>query len=360
MVRDEADKPVYTLAELAARTGSEVSGDGNCLIQGVNTLNQAESGDISFFTNNKYRKYLRATRASAVILNSAHRNECPCNALLSENPYLTWARVANCFQPRNLQTPGISQAAVVADSASIHPQATIAAGAVIGERAQLGAGVYVGANSVVGNDVVLGESTRLIANVVVLDRVQVGANCIFHPGVVLGSDGFGLAQDHQGRWVKIAQLGNVVIEDDVEIGANTTVDRGAIHDTIIRRGAKLDNQIQVAHNVEIGEDTAIAACTGIAGSSRIGSHCTLAGGVGVVGHVELNDGVHVSAMSLVSRSLNQAGVYTGGLLAMPHPQWQKNTARIKHLDATVRKLHELEKQVEALSKVMPQTPNAAD
>ena len=334
----------YTLAELAQCSGAQLRGDGDCVIHGVESLNGAGAGQISFFNNSKYRRYLADTRASAVILRPDDAADCPCNALVTDNPYLAWARVTRCFAADNHQEPGVHPAAVVDARAQIDESASVAAGSVVGAGAVIGAEVRIGPNCVIGRNVVLGRGTRLVASVTLLDDVRLGEDCLVHPGAVIGSDGFGLAND-QGRWEKVAQLGSVTIGNNVEIGANTTIDRGAIHDTVIADGVKLDNQIQVAHNVEIGENTAIAACTGISGSTRIGAGCTLAGGVGVVGHIELADGVHVSGASVVSRSLKEPGVYTGGVLAMPHKTWQKNIARIKQLDDMARRLRKLEKKL---------------
>lgn len=340
--------PSRTLAELAEVAGASLQGDGTCVISGVETLQSATSGQITFLTNPRYRRYLSSTSASAVVLAPEDLDECNTNALVSDNPYLAYARISACFTINAELTPGIHPDATVHPEATIAESARVDAGAVIGSGAVIGENAVVGVNCVVGADVVIGARSHLVAGVVLLDRVQLGADCLLHPGVVVGSDGFGLASDN-GRWVKVCQLGRVIIEDEVEIGANTTVDRGAIHDTIIRKGAKLDNQIQVAHNVEIGENTAIAACTGIAGSTRIGSGCTLAGGVGIVGHIELADGVHISAMSLVSRSLREPGIYTGSLLAMPHKTWQKNLSRVKQLDTMARQIRKLEEQIEQLN-----------
>lgn len=332
----------FTLAQLAAHCGAELQGDGNCLIHGVETLDHAAEGQISFFNNAKYRKFLRDTGASAVILRPVDAKDYSGNVLLSDNPYLAWARVTRWFAPPQERGAGVHATAVVDASARVGSGAVVAAGAVIGAGTVIEVDAYVGANCVVGRNVVLGQRSQLLASVVLMDGVRLGRDCLIHPGAVIGSDGFGLAND-RGRWEKVAQLGSVVVGDNVEVGANTTIDRGAIHDTVIHDGVKLDNQIQVAHNVEIGENTAIAACTGISGSTRIGSGCTLAGGVGIVGHIELADGVHVSGASVVSRSLREPGVYTGGVLAMPHKVWQKNIARIKQLDSMARRLKALEK-----------------
>jgi len=335
----------YTLAELAACSGAVLHGDGSTAISGVATLQSATQGQISFLTNSQYRKYLPGTEASAVILRSQDLSDCSTNALISDNPYLSYARVAACFMPPQQAIAGIHPQATVHESARVAASVQVDAGVVIGAHTVVGEYSIIGPNSVIGERVHIGEHSRLVASVVLGDGIHLGDHCLLHPGVVVGSDGFGLAND-AGVWIKVPQMGSVIIENDVEIGANTTIDRGAIHDTLIRQGAKLDNQIQVAHNVEIGEHTAIAACTGIAGSARIGSYCTLAGGVGVVGHIETADSVHVSAMSLLSRSVREPGVYTGGVLAMPHKQWQKNLARIKQLDKMAKRISALEKQLD--------------
>ncbi len=334
----------YTLAELAQCSGAVLHGDGNCVITGVATLQSACDGQISFLTNSQYRKHLTNTEASAVILRPHDLPACGTHALVSANPYLAYARVAACFMPPIEAMPGVHPQACVDESAEVAASAQVDAGVVIGPHTVIGDKTIIGPNCVLGEWVRVGHNSRLVAGVVLGDGTMLGNFCLLHPGVVVGSDGFGLAND-AGVWQKVPQLGSVIIEDDVEIGANTTIDRGAIHDTVIHQGVKLDNQIQVAHNVEIGEHTAIAACTGIAGSAKIGRHCTLAGGVGVVGHIETADNVHVSAMSMLSRSVRESGVYTGGVLAMPHKQWQKNLARIKQLDAMARRIGVLEKQL---------------
>jgi len=341
--------PSFTLAELADAAGARLDGDGDCLITGYETLQQARPGQITFLNNAKYRRYLSGCRASAVILPPAERDHWPGHALVSDNPYLAWARVLRRFAPSRPWRPGIHPSAVVAPDAHVDPTACIEAGAVVGEGAHIGPKVQVGPNSVVGAGVSIGEGSRLVANVTLLDGVRVGRHCLLHPGVVVGADGFGLARDGE-RWEKVPQLGSVVLEDEVEVGANTTIDRGAVHDTVVRRGAKLDNLIQVAHNVEIGENTAIAACTGISGSTRIGANCTLAGGVGLVGHIELADNVHVTGFTMVTHSLKEPGVYSSGIAAVPHRQWRRNLPRLKKLDEMARKLRELEKTLEELKK----------
>ncbi len=337
----------YALGELARIAGAELHGDPEVVVSGPETLEGAQAGQITFLSNPRYRKRLAATAASAVILSPSELEHCPTNALVTDNPYLAWARVLRCFAPAERTSPGVHAAAVVSSKARLGEGVTVEAGAVIAEGAVLGRGVHVGPNCYVGRDVTVGDQSRLVASVTLLDGVRVGRRCLLHPGVVVGSDGFGLARDG-ARWEKVPQLGSVVLEDDVEVGANTTIDRGAIHDTVIRRGAKLDNLIQVAHNVEIGEDTAIAACAGISGSTRIGARCTLAGGTGLVGHIELADDVHVTGFTMVTHSLKEPGVYSSGLAAVPHGQWKRNAPRIKRLDEMSKKIRELERAIERL------------
>jgi UDP-3-O-[3-hydroxymyristoyl] glucosamine N-acyltransferase len=330
-----------TLAALAALAEVRLHGDGDCLIDGVDTLQDAAPGKISFLANRKYRKHLAGTAASAVILREADLVDCPTSALVTANPYLTYARVAAALRPPLAAAPGIHPSAVVDATAHVDPSASVGPNSVVEADAYIGAGVQIGPLCLVGRGSRIGPDSRLVASVTLCSESMIGARCVLHPGVVVGSDGFGLADD-DGRWVKVPQLGRVVIGDDVEVGANTTIDRGAIRDTVIHDGVKLDNLIQLAHNVEIGEHTAMAACTGISGSTRIGRRCTLAGSVGVVGHVELADGVHVSGMSMVSRSIREPGVYTGSIPAMPHEEWRRNFARLRQLDDMARRIRRLE------------------
>jgi len=247
------------------------------------------------------------------------------------------------FRPGVHPTAVVSPAAKVASTASIGPHAVVEAGAMIGEGVYIGAGCYVGAHATIG------AKTRLVAHVVMGERCVAGNDCLFHPGAVIGSDGFGFAKDGE-QWQKVPQLGRVVIGNKVEVGANTTIDRGALNDTVIGDGVKLDNQIQIAHNVRIGENTAIAACVGIAGSTIIGKRCTLGGQAGVTGHLEIVDDVHVTAGSLVTSSIAQPGVYSSSLKAEPVEKWRRNAARLHHLDEIVRRLAKLEERLQQHSE----------
>lgn len=341
------------LAELAARLELELHGDPDREVDSVGVLQDAAPGQLSFLANPRYRRYLAETRASAVIIGPKDLVHCPTDALVADNPYLAYARAAALLHPAHRPAAGISAGAWVAETAEIDASAHVAPGSVVEAGAEIGADVIVGPNCVVGRNCRVGEGTRLVASVTLCADSRIGRGCVLHPGVVIGADGFGLAPDGQGQWERVPQLGRVVIGDRVDIGANTTVDRGAIGDTVIHDGAKLDNLIQVAHNVEIGEGSAIAGCTGISGSSKIGRHCTLAGGVGLVGHIELADNVHVTGFSMVTRSISEPGVYAGGIPAISHAEWGRNFARIRQLDEMAKKIRELEKRLAQLAEPGP-------
>lgn len=272
-------------------------------------------------------------------------------ALVVDNPHAAFARAVALLYPRTPATAGVHPSAVVAADAEIAPTASIGAHAFVGARCRIEDGAVVGPGCILMDHAQLGAHSQLVANVFVADECRIGQRCLLHPGVVIGADGFGLAQE-DGRWIKVPQIGRVIIGDDVEIGANTTVDRGAIEDTLIGNGVKLDNQIQVAHNVTIGENTAIAGCVGIAGSAVIGRGCTIGGGVGIAGHLTIADGVHVTGMSLVASDLEQAGAYSSSLPAQSMRQWQKNAARLRHLDEMARTLKQLEAEVAELRAAM--------
>ncbi|OOZ37113.1 UDP-3-O-(3-hydroxymyristoyl)glucosamine N-acyltransferase [Solemya velesiana gill symbiont] len=333
------------LEALARAVDAQLQGDPGCLIDRVDTIQDADGeGAICFLANNKYRKYLSTTRASAVILGAEFAEGCPVNALVCDNPYLAYARVSALLNPRPPVAGGIHPSAFVDEGVHVDSLAYIGPCAVVSAGAHVGPGAYIGPGSVLECDTSVGEESRLVANVTVCKGSRIGKRAIIHPGVVIGSDGFGFANDN-GVWEKVPQLGNVVVGDDVEIGANTTVDRGALRDTVIEQGVKLDNQIQIAHNVHVGAHSAMAGCTGVAGSTTIGAHCTFGGGVVVVGHLELGDNTHFSAMSLVSRSVKEPGLYSGNLPATPNSEWRKTIARTRQLDDMARRLKQLEKQV---------------
>lgn len=332
----------YTLKELAEQCGAAVQGDVSVRISGVATLEHAGEGELTFLANPRYRCYLGATRAAAVVLAPADAEACPVPALISSNPYLAYARAASMLAPGMPVRRGVDAAACVAPDAMISPQAWIGPGAVVEAGARIDAAAWIGPNCVVMADARVGEASRLVANVTLCAGVRVGKRTLIHPGVVVGADGFGIARDHD-RWVKVPQLGAVVIGDDVEIGANTTIDRGALEDTLIGDGVKLDNQIQIGHNVRIGEHTAIAGCVAIAGSTHIGRRCMIGGAAGMTGHIEIVDDVVVTAMTLVSHSIHAPGVYSGSLPVDEAARWRKNSVRFRQLDELARRLRRLEK-----------------
>lgn len=333
-----------TLKELAERIGGEIVGSGDTRIAGVSTLHRASPDSISFLANRAYKRHLAHTKAAAVILRKEDADACPVPVLLSDNPYLSYARAAAVLCPQTREPAGIHASAVVADDAQVDPSAWIGPHAVIEREARIGPNVSIGPGCVVGRGTAIGAGSHLMANVTVLHDCVIGERALFHPGVVVGADGFGIAND-RGTWVKVPQLGRVIIGDDVELGANTTVDRGAIEDTVIEDGVKIDNQVQIAHNVRIGAHTAIAGCAGIAGSAKIGRHCAIAGGVGIAGHLEIADGVQITAMALVTKSISEPGVYSSGTPLQPNDQWHKNFARFRKLDEMARRLRALEKKI---------------
>ncbi len=335
----------WTLGELARRIGGEVAGDPDCVITGIATLQNARPGDITFLANSRYRKYLATNAASATIVSPGDREVCPANALIVKDPYAGYARIATILNPLPSFSAGIHPTASVASGCDIDQTAFVGANAVVEPGVVIGRNAYVGPGCVVGPDATIGNDSRLLANVTVCSRVRIGERALIHPGVVLGSDGFGLANDN-GVWIKVPQLGGVSIGDDVEIGANTTVDRGAIEDTVLEDGVKLDNQIQIGHNVSVGAHTAIAGCVGIAGSTKIGRRCTIGGGAGISGHLDIVDDVHITGMTFVLKSITAPGVYSSGMPAEPNMVWRKNMARLRHLDDLARRVGGVKAQEE--------------
>lgn len=340
-----------TLAELAKGLDAELKGgDAHARIEGVAALHSATSSDLSFMLGQRmHYQALQRTRAGAVLIDKEWADKCPVPALIVGNPHAAFARAIALLYPEPPVEAGIHSSAVV------HPEAEIAASAHIGPFAYIGPGSRIGEDVVIGPGCVveagacIGDQSRLIARIFIGAGCMVGKRCLIQPGAVIGADGFGLAKE-DGKWIKVPQIGRVIVGDDVEIGANTTVDRGAIEDTRIENGVKLDNQIQVAHNVHIGENTAIAGCVGIAGSAVIGRDCTIGGGVGIAGHLAIADNVHVTGMSLVASDIKEPGAYSSSLPAQSMRQWQKNMARLRHLDDMARKMKQLESEIVALKK----------
>lgn len=333
----------YTLSELAKKCDARLQGDPDRLVSGLNTLQDAQSHELSFLANPAYARYLGSTRAGAVILSPQMAESFVGNALVLDNPYLGYAKLSSCFATDRGASAGIHPSAVVADSANIDPSAAIGANVVIEAGVSIAADVRIDAGTVVGHDSVLGAGVHLHRNVTVCHGVTIGERTIIHCGAVIGSDGFGNAHT-DGRWHKITQIGGVVIGCDVEIGANTCIDRGALGNTEIHDGVRLDNLIQIAHNVVIGENTAIAASVGISGSTRIGKNCTVAGAAGFAGHLTIADGTFISGMAMITRSIPKAGSYSSGTGFMESREWRKNAVRFRQLDELTRRVKKLEQQ----------------
>lgn len=339
----------HTLGDLAATFGLEVRGDPATQITGVCTLSPGKAGGLSFLSNPRYRSQLAATAAAAVVIGQKDAVDFIGNGLVARDPYLAYARIAQLFDDSRVFEPGIAATAVVAASAQISPGVFVGPNTVIGERARVAVGSFIGPGCVIGRDVSVGEASRLIAQVHVGDRVQLGRRCLVQPGAVIGSRGFGNAMGPKG-WEEVPQLGSVLIGDDVEIGAGTCIDRGAIEDTVIANGVRLDNLIQVAHNCHIGEHTAIAACVGIAGSTRIGARCMIGGAVGISGHLVIGDDVVILGMAMVVKSLPRKGVYGSGVPVAEARDWRKQIARMRRLEHTESRLKALEQQLGIESK----------
>ncbi|MBI4986818.1 MAG: UDP-3-O-(3-hydroxymyristoyl)glucosamine N-acyltransferase [Rhodocyclales bacterium] len=334
------------LDEIVARYGGSLVGDGGLTVSDIATLAAAAPGQLSFLSNPKYRSQLALTKATAVILAPEFAALCPVAAIVTAQPYLYFARVAQWLNAPLRPAPGIHATAVV--ESALPASVAIGPNTWIGEGVSLGEDVVVGANCSIGAGATIGAGSWLHANVTVYAGCAVGARAVIHSAAVIGSDGFGFARDEQGAWIKIPQTGRVLIGADVEIGAGTTIDRGALADTVIGDGVKLDNQIQVGHNVHIGDHTAIAGCVGIAGSASIGRRCTVGGGAVILGHLQLADDVHVSAGTLVAKSIAKPGSYTGTVPFLEHEAWLKNFARLRHLDAMADKIRALEARLAEL------------
>ena len=340
----------YKLSEIAEHIGAEVQGDPDCEITSVATLQSAKTGQISFLANSKYSKYLETTEASAVLVSKDALSLCQTNALVSDNPYLSYAKVAQLMDTTPVPEQGergvgasIAEDAIVPTSASIGPNAVIESGVELGEN------VIIGAGSFIGQGTTIGANTRIWPNVTIYHNTVIGERCVIHSSTVIGADGFGWAND-KGEWVKIPQLGRVVIGNNVDIGASTAIDRGALDDTVIADGVIIDNLVQIGHNVQIGEKTAIAGCTVFAGSSTIGKHCIIAGAAALNGHIDIADGTQISGMAMVTKSIKKPGVYSSGVPAEEHRGWVKNALRFKHLDSMNQKLKELEKEIRRLKE----------
>lgn len=332
------------LGELAGFLGASLRGDADAQVSGLAAIQSATPGTLSFVASPKYQSWLTETKATAVIVSPAMADRCPVAALVVDQPYVAFARVSHLFATEPPTPPGVHPSAIVAPGVQLPASVHVGALAVVEEGAVLGEGVVVGAQCYVGAGARLGDRCRLWPNVTIYHGVKIGQRTIIHAGAVIGADGFGFAPN-AGKWEKIAQVGGVIIGDDVEVGALTTIDRGAIEDTIIGNGVILDDQVHIAHNVVVGDYTAMAGKSGISGSTKVGKHCLLSGMAGLVGHIELCDNVQVSGMTVVSRSITRPGVYTSGTGMEEHGSWAKNAARFRQLDAMARRLAEVERRL---------------
>ena len=336
----------FPLAEIAARIGAQIEGSvsHNLPIMGISTLRKAGPQELSFYSNGIYQQELGRTQAAAVILSPKDRHYCKVAMLVMSNPYLGYARAATLFYSPICEIKGIhptawiSPEAVLGSNVSVGAQSVIEAGTILGEE------VIIGPGCIIENGVQIGDHCHLRAKVTLCSGTRLGKRVLIHPGAVIGSDGFGLANE-DGKWVKVPQIGGVIIANDVEIGANTTIDKGALEDTVIGEGVKLDNQIQIGHNVQIGEHTAIAGCVGIAGSTKIGHHCMIAGGVGIVGHIEIVDHVHITGGSIVLQSILKPGVYSSGTPLQLNKLWHRNYHRFKQLEEIMQRLKVVENRL---------------
>lgn len=341
-------KSQFTLSELTHGLDVIIKGDPNCVILGVATIQQSKVGHITFLTNSHYRKYLAHTNASAVVLSEADAGICPVNAVISANPHYTYAKIAEFFLEMTHPHSGVHETVIMGEGTKIDPSASIGPYCVIGRNVVIGPQVIIDPNCTIGDNSQIGEGSHINAGVHIYHQVTIGKRNVIASGVVIGSEGFGFA-NQGGAWHKVPQLGGVVIGDDVDIGANTTIDRGAIDDTIVENGVKLDNQIQVGHNVKIGAHTIIAGCVGIAGSATIGKYCIIGGASKINGHISICDHTVITGSTDVSKSVQQAGMYSSGIKTLlTHEEYLKNNARVQRLEKLTQRIKSLEKAIQEI------------
>ncbi|MBN3073720.1 MULTISPECIES: UDP-3-O-(3-hydroxymyristoyl)glucosamine N-acyltransferase [Pectobacterium] len=333
------------LDALAQQLDAQLHGDGDIVITGVASMHSAKTGQITFLSDSRYREQLAGTQASAVVLTEADLPYCQVAALVVKNPYLTYARMAQLLDTTPQPATDIAPSAVIAPDATLGQNVSVGAHAVIESGAHLGDGVVIGPGCFIGKDARIGAGTRLWANVTIYHRVTLGEHCLIQSGTVIGSDGFGYAND-RGNWVKIPQLGTVRIGDRVEIGASTTIDRGALDDTVIGNGVIIDNQCQIAHNVVIGDNTAVAGGVIMAGSLKIGRYCMIGGASVINGHMEICDKVTVTGMGMVMRPITEPGVYSSGIPLQPNKVWRKTAALVMNIDEISKRLKAVERKVD--------------
>ncbi|WP_162045746.1 UDP-3-O-(3-hydroxymyristoyl)glucosamine N-acyltransferase [Vibrio taketomensis] len=334
-----------TLAELATITGGELHGDANATVTMVAPMDKAQQGHVTFLSNPKYAKHLAECQATVVMVKNAQLEQCQGNALVVDDPYVAFAKVAQALDTTPKAASAIAPSAVIAETAKLGENVAIGANAVIEEGVELGDGVVIGAGCFIGKNAKIGSNTQLWANVSVYHEVQIGSDCLVQSNTVIGSDGFGYANE-KGEWIKIPQLGSVRIGNRVEIGACTTIDRGALEDTIIADNVIIDNQMQIAHNVEIGYGTAMAGGTIVAGSTKIGKYCIIGGASVLNGHIEIADGVTITGMGMVMRSIDEKGIYSSGIPLQTNKEWRKMATRVHRIDDMNKRLKAVEKQLE--------------
>jgi UDP-3-O-[3-hydroxymyristoyl] glucosamine N-acyltransferase len=331
----------WSLEQLADLVSGQAIGDASHEVDSVATLKNATGNQLSFLSNKKYKKHLQESDAGIVVIQKEYASQVKHNAIVVNDPYVAYAMIADHMYPTETSSWGIHSSAVVDTTAEIHSESWIGPNVVIEAHVTVEQGVIIGPNCIIQKNTIIKAGAYFTANVTICHGVIIGERCRIHPGVVIGADGFGIANTN-GKWIKIPQVGGVRIGDDVEIGANTTIDRGAIEDTIIGNGVKLDNQIQVGHNTIIGDNTVIAGCVGIAGSTTIGNNCAIGGGAGLGGHLEIADGVQLTGMTMVTKSITEPGSYSSGIPAEPTHLWHKNVIRYRQLEKVAERIKKLE------------------
>lgn len=340
---------MVTIEDVAKHIQAKIVGNTTQTLRGIAALDKAKTGELSFLEKSAYKKYLVDAKASAIILREADAADCPCTALIVSDPYVAYAKAAQLFLPARKAFTGAHPTVVMGANCEIAENVTIDPYTVLGDGVKIASGVRIGPQCSIGDNVEIGADTQIHARVTIYSDCVVGALCEISSGAVIGADGFGLARDASG-WIKIPQVGRVVIHDEVRIGANTTIDRGAMDDTILHKGVQLDNQIQIAHNVHVGPYTAMAACVGVAGSTRIGGNCLIGGAVGINGHINIADNVMITAMSGVINSINTPGVYASTSPLQENKTWRKTAVRIRQLEQLNQKVKQLAQTVKALQE----------
>ena len=341
----------YRLADLTKGLPVTIQGNDQIVISGIGTIEEAQAGQIAFLANPLYKRFLQTTKASAVILTPDEASDFSGTAVITSNPYFIYAKIAAHFSPARVMTTGIHPSSVIGNDCHIDPTASVGPHCVIGDRVNIGKNALIGAGTIIGADSSIGDETHIDSKVSIYHQVRIGARCRIMAGAVIGSDGFGFA-NQSGNWHKVPQLGGVLIGDDVDVGANTTIDRGAVQDTVIGNGVKLDNLIQVGHNVQIGDHTIIAGCAAISGSTIIGKHCMIGGASCFAGHIKIADKVVITGMTAVTKSITEPGMYSSGIVgAVPNLEFRKNNARFHRLENLMQRVKQLETLLNNKSEV---------